>query len=105
MNFINFLLFWQVLYLKLKEWRTVLWHVGEENKIKADLSIFFSCRAISSSEESSTVEYSECALMWNKSGNNVLFIFIYSQTPLIRPSLIRPNDSPPKNGLEQIFPY
>ena len=27
----------------------------------------------------------------------------YSQTPLIRPSLIRLNGSPPGNGWEQIF--
>ncbi len=39
--------FCQVLYLKIYEyeWWTVLWHVGGENKIKADLSIFFPCRA------------------------------------------------------------
>ncbi len=30
---------------------------------------------------------------------------MYSQTPLIRPSLVRLNGSPAKNGLEQIFSY
>ena len=29
----------------------------------------------------------------------------YSQTPLIRPSLIRLNGSPAKNGLKQISPH
>ena len=30
---------------------------------------------------------------------------VYSQTPLIRPSLVRLNGSPAINGLKQIFPY
>ena len=34
-----------------------------------------------------------------------MFCFNYSQTPLIRPSLIRLSASPAKNPLEQIFPY
>ncbi len=36
-----------------------------------------------------------------RSNNNM----IYSQTPLFRPSLIRLNSSPAKNGWEQIFLY
>ena len=51
--------------LKVYDFRTDLWHVGGENKIKANLSIFFLVGPIfSSSEESSTVEYSECKWEW-----------------------------------------
>ena len=47
------------------DFTTASWNVGGENKIKANLSIFFLVGPIfSSSAGSSTVEYSESALFY-----------------------------------------
>ncbi len=43
-NLINFSCFNMFFIRKVHDWRTVLGHVGGENKKKAELSIFFSCR-------------------------------------------------------------
>ena len=46
---------------KVHDWRTILGHVGGENKKKAELS-FFVGPVSSTSEDSATVEYSERGL-------------------------------------------